>query len=436
MRRLLIATILILALITQFGCASSVLSPPPSEAVRSGLGTVAVTSGRFAPRLGIVGGPARGAGASAGRGAVVGAVVPIAVGSKMGGSGAILGIMLAPVGAVVGAIAGVIQNEPTVKVEEREAAARELAAAQRIQDDIRDRVAAVGRDLTPHTLTVLADQDSSIAAERPDYRPLSQEAIQTVLDVRLESVTLEGGELPIDPPLWLVMVVNTRLVRTDNNAELYANSLTYTGQKGRTLAEWVGDPEVFRDELDRAYVILAEKIVEEVFLLIPLTTCATCPVAGLRPLYPEAGPSFSQVNSLQPTFRWEAFPRPTDLDADRDGWVRRIREVTYDVRIWKVELAPPREFPTWWLSPGELFYSRSALSAPTHTIDLPLALSTSYFWSVRARFDLDGQQRVTEWSVLLESDSRQKYNPRTARIPALNYYRVRTATPSEEPQSP
>lgn len=268
MRHSLTATIFVLALVAQFGCVSSrsgtmsapaVLPPPPGEAVRSGLGKVAVTSGRFAPKLDIVGGPAKGAGEGAGRGAGPGAVGAVAAGAYVLGPFAIL---LAPVGAVVGVIAGASMAEPAVKVEEREATAREIAAAQKIQDDLRDRVVAIGRAQTPHTLAVLADRGPSAAGERPDYRPLSQEGIQTVLEVGVASLTLEGS------PLWLVMTVNTRLVRTVDNAEIYANSLTYTGEKGRTLAEWVGGPEGFRDELDRAYAILAEKTVEEVFLLV------------------------------------------------------------------------------------------------------------------------------------------------------------------------
>ena len=277
MRHSLTATILILALVAQLGCtsgrsgkmfASAVLPPPPGEAVRSGLGKIAVTSGRFAPKLDIVGGPAKGAGEGAGRGAGLGAVGALAVGASGGGYGAILGIMVAPVAAVVGAIAGASMAEPAGKVEEREATAREIAAAQRIQDDLRDRVVTIGRAQTPHTLSVLADRGPSAAGERPDYRPLSQEGIQTVLEVGVASVTLEGLGRTIDPPLWLVMTVNTRLVRTVDNADIYANSLTYTGEKGRTLAEWVGGPEGFRDELHRAYAILAEKTVEEVFLLV------------------------------------------------------------------------------------------------------------------------------------------------------------------------
>lgn len=132
------------------------------------------------------------------------------------------------------------------------------------------------------------------------------------------------------------------------------------------------------------------------------------------------------VDSLQSTLRWEAFPRPADLEGDREGRLSRIRNVTYDLRIWKFKAG---SLPFLWY-PGELIYLRSALLVPTHRIELKLEPNTRYLWSVRARFELDGQQRVTEWGALLKYNGRE-YDPRTAQIPALNYYRF--WTPLKEP---
>jgi hypothetical protein len=166
----------------------------------------------------------------------------------------------------VGLVAGLVEGakaEPAVKLEERETIARKMVASQRIQDDLRDRVVAIGRAQTPHTLTVLADRGPSAAGEQPDYRPLSQEGIQAVLEVVVESVTLKShiGDL------GLVMTVKTRIVRTVDNAEIYANSLTYTdnGPTQTLLAGWVGQ-KGFQNELNRAYTDIAERTVEEVFL--------------------------------------------------------------------------------------------------------------------------------------------------------------------------
>jgi len=90
-----------------------------------------------------------------------------------------------------------------------------------------------------------------------------------VLEISVVELSLRGRTGEIDPGLSLAMAVKTRLVRTDDDAQLYANSLTYSGGKGRTLVEWLDDAEQLRIEVDRACEIVAEKIVDEVFLLMP-----------------------------------------------------------------------------------------------------------------------------------------------------------------------
>ncbi len=249
MRRPLTASILILATVAQFGCASlPVLTPPPGEAVLK----VAVTSGRFAPRFDIVMGPAKGASGGAFKGAVMGLV----------------GMALAPVTVPLGLIIGATNAEPSAQIEEREAAAREIVTAQRIQENIRDRVVEVGRAKTPHTFIALADRGPSTIGELPDYRSLSQEGIQAVLEVVAERVKLHGN-MRLDPALQMVMFVNWRLVRTADNAEVYSASLPYIDFQNRggwTLARWVNDPEIFRSGLDRAYTGIAEMIVKLAFV--------------------------------------------------------------------------------------------------------------------------------------------------------------------------
>ena len=268
MHRPLTGGILVLVLVAQVGCASggtgemstpALLPSSPREAFQ-GLGTVAVTSGRFAPTFEIVDGPAKGALRGAGRGFLDGLYITLAT----------VGIFAPEI--LLGPIRGAMAAEPAVRVEKREAAAREIVEAQEIQDDLRDRVVAIGHTRTPHTLTVLADRGPSAVAEWPDYRPLSQEGIQTVLEVVVESVTLQGLLDPfgtVNPNLILVMTVNRRLVRTIDNVEILANSITHRGncndKRGRTLVKWVSDPKGFRDELNLVYADVAEKVVKDIF---------------------------------------------------------------------------------------------------------------------------------------------------------------------------
>jgi len=162
-----------------------------------------------------------------------------------------------------------------------------------------------------------------------------------------------------------------------------------------------------------------------VLLLVLALAACTRPleVAGLRPISPEPYSLAPKLDSLQPALRWEPFPRPADLGADRAGWVYRARHVTYDLRIWR---AARDYYSSQDVYPAELVYSRTALAAPEHTVETPLERDTQYLWSVRARFELDGQQRVTPWSVLLLPGQSGLDDPRSMSVPPRGYYRFAT----------
>jgi hypothetical protein len=266
-RHQLTAGILILALVAQFGCASSgsvkrsaldLLPPPPGEAVHR----VAVTSGRFAPTFDIIG--SRNAPPSFKLQLLLVAIGPLVI------------LFLLPA-LLLDDISKAIESKESVNeraitwakrvatLNERETTAREMVAAQKIQDDLRDRMVAIGLAKTPHAFTGLADQGPSTPGEQPDYSSLSQEGIQSVLEVVVESVTLDGIDDIPDREFRLVMTINTRLIRTVDNAEIYANTRTYYGKSWQTMEEWVGDPEGFRDELNRVYAEITERTVEEIF---------------------------------------------------------------------------------------------------------------------------------------------------------------------------
>ena len=160
-------------------------------------------------------------------------------------------------------------------------------------------------------------------------------------------------------------------------------------------------------------------------MLLSLAACATpLEVAGLRPLSPEPYSHPPKLQSLQPELRWEAFPRTADLQAaDPRGWVNRVSHVTYDLRIWRGSRDP---YGYQEVYPAELVYWRTALATPEHTVETPLEHDTQYLWSVRARFELDGQQRVTPWSVLLLPGQAAIDDPRSMSVPSRRYYRFAT----------
>lgn len=146
-------------------------------------------------------------------------------------------------------------------------------------------------------------------------------------------------------------------------------------------------------------------------------------VWGLRPEYPEVSydfslnPAFVEVDSLQPMLRWEAFPRLQDRELDRVGLLKQIRNVTYDLKIWRAE----------YNRPAEVVYTQEGLRETSHKLEHPLKPSTKYFWTIRARFDLDGHPRVTEWGLTKAPLHPGGISPlRSPLVPNPNHYRFKT----------
>jgi hypothetical protein len=163
-------------------------------------------------------------------------------------------------------------------------------------------------------------------------------------------------------------------------------------------------------------------------------------ISGFEPIHPRVtwGPTFkspgkvffAKVDSLQPEFRWMPFPGVTyeyefvmrksvpfvDVDPDM------IQSARYDLRIWDVEKGHR----------GDLVYESKGIEDAVHKITTKLAPSTEYYWSVRARFDLEGQTRVSEWSlsevpcVLSGTVCGRELARRTGRIQDIHYFRFRT----------
>lgn len=134
---------------------------------------------------------------------------------------------------------------------------------------------------------------------------------------------------------------------------------------------------------------------------------------GLRPEYPallraywaQSVPRVIEVDSLQPTFRWAPFPNAEEYDESVRTKLARAENVRYDLRVWRGSLWLP--FPLipskqWGLHYGERVYERQGLREPWHRIEEPLQPTTLYVWSVRARFELDGETRATEWGRIVD----------------------------------
>ena len=255
MPRLLALMLAVAVLIAHSGCASRMdprhvrLPPPPTEAQRAQLGTVTIMAGP-AGTVPIFTAPAKGAGAGALRGAGLGSGLTIAGGAVAGPYGVLLGILLAPVGAVVGSVVGAANAESAAQVEEKEAAIRKTMEELKIQETFRGCVMSAIHEQSPHT--VLVPQESHDAS--------------TILEITVEKFGLDAP-WSIDPPLIFVMTAHTRLVRASDGTEMYGDWLSYHGRP-HPLGDWVAEEgALLREEAGRACSSLAERLVDEVFLL-------------------------------------------------------------------------------------------------------------------------------------------------------------------------
>jgi hypothetical protein len=188
------------------------------------------------------------------------------IGPETGGLSLVVGVMLAPIGAAIGAVGGVL-TPGSGAWKEQEAGARGVLAQPTIHDPLRDRVLEIARARTQQALS-LAERRPATPDERPVYEGLIQDGIQTVLEVAVETLALEGSG--VDSPLGLTIRARARLILAADGAEIYAHTFGYFGREQRRLHEWAAsDATLLQQELERAYEKVADKIVTDVFLLDP-----------------------------------------------------------------------------------------------------------------------------------------------------------------------
>jgi hypothetical protein len=126
-----------------------------------------------------------------------------------------------------------------------------------------------------------------------------------------------------------------------------------------------------------------------------MTGCGKPDVVGLHPEYPPVvrksftlRADFVTVDTLMPTLRWQPLEIKSE-DQSTEKEKGRIENVTYELRIW-------RTVPT---ESGKLVYVRRNITSTMHRLETPLEPGTRYLWSIRAHFDINGRNRLTEWTM-------------------------------------
>ncbi|MBE7414132.1 MAG: hypothetical protein HS130_02405 [Deltaproteobacteria bacterium] len=410
---------LVLALfLAQTGCAHVALNRPPTEAVRASLGSIAVVPASYAPETdfrtfakGTAEGTGKGALIGAGGGAFTGATLAFILAA--GGAGALvfppawLLLPAAGIGAAVGVVAGsvggaVYSADETASAEIERAA--EDAFSSKSQMMVAEAFIKHAREFAGRELELIEGAGPGASGERPDYRPLKEKGVDTVVEISVMRAGFEDGKGK-DPATAVFMTLKTRVVGTGDNKELHLREYAYKSDRLK-FNEWTADGSGrFVKESARAYETLAERALEEVFLIpefgregyeslgIEWEIYQAC---GLKPEKPAmefrflwVTPEFGAAESLRPELRWSAFPMPKHAKADRSGSLKRVSDISYDLKIWGVAADDLI---------GALVYERRGIAGPQHRVEEELTPGTKYFWSVWARFSIDGMPAATRWS--------------------------------------
>ena len=429
-------------------CSCATAPAPLAVEVREKLGVVAIAPAQYTPQSNFstyATGKLAGATKGAAEGAAGGALIMGAAIASTGGIAAAAFAFLAPYYIVTTTaffgVQGAIHSLPAEKVQEIESTLDHTLAELDPQHAMAEHLSRTIGSETWLQLRPGDTQGPASVEESPNYVGLRSSGIETVIEIgvmQIGFVRCERDMLAADddmncppeskqePMVSLFVLARARLVRVSDGMVLADRRFRYSSPH-RSFERWIADGgRLLVGEFDSAYRDLAGLVTDELLLVTPIPlpnfsmwlpptdplwgTCWLAPVhpkverhdilealaknlVGREDACLEIPIFFSPVDSLQPTLRWEAFPRELDRDKLDPKVLAKIRDVTYDLNVREAERCER----------GRLVYARSGLTSPEHRLEEPLAAGHRYFWSFRARFFVDGQPMSTRWSLFSTS---------------------------------
>lgn len=266
-RKMLITSIL--SMVFLIGCAHK-LSLPPSEAQRAKFRTIGIVYGSYVPELNydtFAKSLLSGAGKGALEGFFLGAK---AMGSANSGPLAIILLpFMAAIGAAVGSIVGVEAAVPREEAEKIEAAIKGALGELEIQKTMARSLFKNCSTLSDYGFGLLDRQGPVSPDQKPDYKILKEQGIDTVLEVSVKGLGFEGGK-GNNPSISFFMNVQIRLLSLIDRTEVFVHEFKYTSPP-RPFTHWsYNNGQRLREEFDLCYGTLSEKITDELFLLYPM----------------------------------------------------------------------------------------------------------------------------------------------------------------------
>ena len=316
--------------------------------------------------------------------------------------GGTIGLMVAPLCAAIGAGLGSLSAETTENVMTSTFAIRGVLREYYNHDTLRERVARAAAQSGAGNLVMSTNQDSGPAdgdAWRFDV------PVDSVIEVGLEELLLPAWRsgATSNLPTPVSVRARVRVVRLPEGEVIYNRSYGFVSDR-KLFREWGAENgAALRHALEAGLEQMAERIVDDLLLAYPLMPGFALAGAGtdrrnyvVEPLDPtahhywRAGPATAiPVSTLEPMFRWRAFPGEKVLEADFQRKLHQLSMLRYDLRIYRLENERRR---------ARMVIERNNIPATEYALTQPLAPGAEYVWSVRARFMLDTGERTTRWS--------------------------------------
>lgn len=266
--------LMLLLLMAAAGCATPRTLAPMStweiEALRARLGTIGVTGARHPPRVSVQT-PSEGAMHGALDGATVGALIPIEIAFRatpVSCSSAYClfipaaGLALAPVGAVIGFVGGALTADPAERVAERSARINDALLQLRAQEKMREEFLEKLSEIKTFPFTVVDETGPSTVGEKPDYRRFQSSGIGSINEIDVTKIKLVGTG-KVKPQLHVQLEVQSRLVSTADNAEIYCKVFTCSSEADVFEAWAAEDARKFREEIEACYHDITEWLVTD-----------------------------------------------------------------------------------------------------------------------------------------------------------------------------
>lgn len=406
----------------QVGCATIPQTLP--EASKSQIKTVGVVGADFEPEYKL-----KGFVKGRGKGLAGGVAIGAGQGLVLSLEGGPITMIFAPIfmgaGAILGGAAGIIDAMPLDKVKEIESSIKNVLEDYEPQQDLVNYILKEAQKLDHPVFIPVTEPRPTDPKVTLDYRNSVDSGIDTMLEISVIDLGFKRGETS-RKHFRFFMNVQVRVIGTFSGEEILFLDRNYVSDE-LTFIEWTDNNALLlREEWKKCYQILSRDIVERVFVMTDLRPDSTneyvySGYCWLKPTYPElklypfsTKLKFVEIESIQPILVWDAFPREGDIAHSPEGLIERIKDITYELKIWRVEKT----------SPVELIYQRSGLTEPSHALEQPLEPLTRYYWTLRANYFIDGHKRMTGWSYsrkpgpLLCDD---------ATIPYQNYFRFKTS---------